>query len=84
MKIAIVKDSGCLHPEMGWCPDWVELCEENHIQYKVFDSQLESFIKDVVEYIDFYDKQKNIRVLALEKWPTTSSPFQRHITKTNT
>jgi len=50
MKIAIVKDAGCIDPAHFWSTVWTNLCIENDIPYHVFDSDLECFMRDIVSY----------------------------------
>ena len=50
MKIAIVLDAGCIDPEHYWSKIWTNQCIENNIDYKVFNSDLELFMTDIVEY----------------------------------
>lgn len=48
MKIAIVKDSGCL--ETLWSKTWTGLCDKNEIPYQCFDSWKENFMASILDY----------------------------------
>jgi len=48
MKIAIVEDSGCI--EKVWSNDWELLCQQNEIEYRIFNSFLDRFIPDILDY----------------------------------
>jgi len=49
MKIAIVKDT-VVRKKFLWHDTWIRMCEENGIDYQVFDSFKPDFIDRLVEY----------------------------------